>query len=187
MSITALALTLVVSAGEAPPPPPAPAPSPAASVASQPPTALQPPAPPPPAQQSAPPVAVVDPEKTPSGIPYIVTGSVLSGIGFNVFTSGLLFLAGGYATSDLIFADEQRTWRAAGWVATLSGAGLMAIGVPLIFAGVQQRREYNQARNAWRKAHPEDQDASAGLKLRGLAFDYQPDRKTYQAAAQFTF
>jgi hypothetical protein len=96
---------------------------------------------------AAPPVA--SPAERPStGLGALVTGGVFTGVG------GLNLLTAPICTTSLIRSDLQTTCVTASLV--VAGVGL-AVGVPLMVIGANQRAEYND----WKKSHP----VAAGLWL----------------------
>jgi hypothetical protein len=85
-------------------------------------------------------------ERPSTGIGYLVTGGVLTGVG------GLNLLTAPLCTTSLITSDLQSPCLIASLV--VAGVGL-AVGIPLIVVGANKRAEYNE----WKKAHP----VAAGL------------------------
>jgi hypothetical protein len=79
-------------------------------------------------------------ERPSTGIGYLVTGGILTGVGAaNLLTAPL-------CTTSLIRSDLQNFCLTASLV--VAGVGL-AVGIPLIVVGSNKRAEYNE----WKKSH----------------------------------
>jgi hypothetical protein len=93
------------------------------------------------AQDDEAPPAASRAERPSTGIGLLVTGGIFTGIG------GLNLLTAPLCTTNLVTSDLQSVCLTASLV--VAGVGL-AVGIPLMVIGANQRAEYNE----WKKAHP---------------------------------